>query len=586
MSGLKLRFTDPAAFCEEYRRNISMGGAFVPTMAQWELRSTAELEIELAFLGERLELEVEIVHCLSAEMAGDPSRAGVAIQFLAPAPQIRDRLEPLVERAEVAARHAATGSKSAEAQAPSVATTPPAPELDELELDDSLIQEALSGEDLGAHLELSADDLSVPPELSGDDVGAPPEPSDTGPEPLELEDPLGESISVHYDGGSLADPPPDPLPPSALAGPAADAGPSSSPEPQATDAASSQEAPDDPLAAFDPSLIDLPEDDEAPAPTSAASAQPGAQPQGAETPEAFPAEPDRRKAQRDRARIPVRVDAGNARLEGHTRDLSDTGLLISVDGTAIPVGKPVIVTLTRPRDGTRIEIHGSVARHLETEGTVAAVGIEFAPGTADREDLKALFVDMRALESERREGGMSGSIDELGMPGLLQMLGSAAPRGTLTASRGAEEGVIAFEGGQIRYVRLGGMRGMKALVRLCSWKDGSFEFHAQVDDLGEEDEPISLQGALLDAARELDEVARLDLHQSELDPASRLAVDMPALTRESPQLDKTEEAVIDLAVAGFTLRRVLDVIPEADARVLEALGSLVDRGFVRILPRE
>jgi hypothetical protein len=45
-------------------------------------------------------------------------------------------------------------------------------------------------------------------------------------------------------------------------------------------------------------------------------------------------------------------------------------------------------------------------------------------------------------------------------------------------------------------------------------------------------------------------------------------------------LAKTEEAVLDLAAAGFTVRRILDVIPEDDAQVSAALLALVERGVL------
>jgi hypothetical protein len=45
-------------------------------------------------------------------------------------------------------------------------------------------------------------------------------------------------------------------------------------------------------------------------------------------------------------------------------------------------------------------------------------------------------------------------------------------------------------------------------------------------------------------------------------------------------LGKTEEAVLELAAAGFTVRRILDVIPENDAQIRSSLLSLVERGLL------
>jgi hypothetical protein len=38
--------------------------------------------------------------------------------------------------------------------------------------------------------------------------------------------------------------------------------------------------------------------------------------------------------------------------------------------------------------------------------------------------------------------------------------------------------------------------------------------------------------------------------------------------------------VLDLAAAGLTVRRILDVVPEDDAQVSEALLALIERGVL------
>ena len=45
-------------------------------------------------------------------------------------------------------------------------------------------------------------------------------------------------------------------------------------------------------------------------------------------------------------------------------------------------------------------------------------------------------------------------------------------------------------------------------------------------------------------------------------------------------LSKVEAAVLDLARAGFTVRRILDFIPEPDSEIYRALESLSDRAAI------
>jgi hypothetical protein len=218
---------------------------------------------------------------------------------------------------------------------------------------------------------------------------------------------------------------------------------------------------------------------------------------------------------------------------------------------------------------------------VATPGTVAAVSVAFEVPEERRPELAALVRAAEQVHQQRAAAGISGRIEELGMPNLIQMLGRSSPQGTLSATSDTEEGVLAFEGGYLRYVRLGATRGLKALARMLQWSSGSFEFHAHVDALDVEDEPLRLEAALLEAMRRLDEAGSKGTVS--LDPAARFQVDRVVLASASG-LAKVEEAVVDLATAGFTVRRILDVVPEDDAQVSAALVALVEQGVLRPLP--
>ena len=204
---------------------------------------------------------------------------------------------------------------------------------------------------------------------------------------------------------------------------------------------------------------------------------------------------ERRRSPRAPARVPALLDGTRGRIQGVTRNLSETGALISADATELPPGKTVRLQLRHPETGDPLEVSGRVTRHVETAGTVAAVSVNFDVPTDQKPDLAALVRAAEQAHQQRAAGGISGRIEELGMPNLIQMLGRSSPHGTLSATTGAEEGVLAFEGGNLRYARLGATRGIKALARMLQWTAGSFEFHAHVDPLDVEDEPMRLEAA-------------------------------------------------------------------------------------------
>ena len=294
-----------------------------------------------------------------------------------------------------------------------------------------------------------------------------------------------------------------------------------------------------------------------------------------------PQDSGRRTAPRVAARVPVRVAGKGTGSVGTTRNLSQTGVLVAVDGEGLGSGQRVHVTMEHPVTGEAMEVEGTVVRQIETAGDVAALGIEFDPPATSRPDVSRFVEQVQSIEHTRRLGGITGPIEELGPLSLLQMFGNTANEGTLVLTDGDDEGVIGFEAKLLRYVRLGSATGMKALVRLLAWQNGRFEFFTRLERNDVSEPPLPLEAALFEAVRQIDESKRVDRSRLPGDATVAVAADAgePQLGQDSQT--KTEAAVIDLARAGFTIQRIIDVIPEADLEILHALESLADRGVIR-----
>ena len=187
---------------------------------------------------------------------------------------------------------------------------------------------------------------------------------------------------------------------------------------------------------------------------------------------------------------------------------------------------------------------------------------------------------MRKVDVEQQRGGIRGPLEELGGPSMLQMFSALSKQGTLTVTHGAEEGVVAFENGMLTVAQVGSVMGVKALARILSWRDGFFEFRSHVDPLSDGHAKVPMEAAILDALRVLDENNRLSSPQ--LPASARLEVARERLDALGQPIGKTEQAVLELAAAGFTVRRILDVIPEDDATIRSAVTALLDRGIIRL----
>ncbi len=290
------------------------------------------------------------------------------------------------------------------------------------------------------------------------------------------------------------------------------------------------------------------------------------------------ADPKGRKAPRTKAHVAAKIDGEAGQVAGHTRDLSHSGVLLSVPGEGVPVGERVRLSLTHPTSGESMEIDGLVVRDIRADGAVSGLGIAFEPSEKERPALEHFVDGVQSTEHTRRLGGITGEIAEVGVQNLVQMFMNSVPTGTLTLQQGLHEGVIGFEEGMLCFTRLGAASGLKALVRLMSWTEGHFEFHASLDSVEEREPPIPLEAALFDAVRMIDEGERIDRSHLPADAKPRIG----RKDTDGDDLSKVELTVLELVRAGFTVQRMVDLIPEPDPEIYRALVSLSENGAISI----
>ena len=295
----------------------------------------------------------------------------------------------------------------------------------------------------------------------------------------------------------------------------------------------------------------------------------------------------RRSARRSPVRVPVRVrTAKRTAFAVTSRDLSATGVLLSIGEEHLEIAQVVRIGLRHPSGEPSVELAGRVVREIKNKrGQVAAVAIAFDRHQAAEPVARDVIEALREASHQGRLGGISGSIVDLGLPNMLQMFGGSAPQGTLVVEREGEQGWIAFSKNQFLAAELGALTGKRAVEEILGWTDGRFEFEARVDPSllsGSPREP--LPAVVLAAVCALDERGRpggRELTSPVLiarDACFLVDAEQEELARAS--LDKTEEAVLDLVRAGMSFARIEAIIPEPAERVRSAMAALVEMGVV------
>lgn len=317
----------------------------------------------------------------------------------------------------------------------------------------------------------------------------------------------------------------------------------------------------------------------------------------------------RRGAKRRSVRIPIRVmPQSSPPFEATSRDLSTTGILISVGEVVLPLDEVVRICLWHPSGESSVEVDGKVVREVKNKkGRIAAVAVAFDRNQASDRRVYEIIEALSKAGHRSRLGGISGSIADLGLANLLQMFGSSAPMGTVVCESDGEQGWVAFAEGALLEAKLGALRGHDALVTMLDWPDGRFEFEANADEkLLKTAKRRPLTGAILEAVCAIDEREAANPNDGDdatqtdsaeramvmsggdespapqvLGPESVFEVDTALEASVRASLGKADEAVLDLVRTGLSVSKLLEIIPEDEATVYRALEELVESGVLK-----
>ena len=128
---------------------------------------------------------------------------------------------------------------------------------------------------------------------------------------------------------------------------------------------------------------------------------------------------------------------------------------------------------------------------------------------------------LREIENEKkrqaRKSGLSGSIKEIGLPELLQVLSQGRKTGKLTVQQGDDVGHIYLDQGYVVNALYKEEKGRDAFFKLVVWTDGVFSMNPD-ETTTEELIQGSLDGLILDALRMHDEQE----HEKDMQEKQRL----------------------------------------------------------------
>ena len=240
----------------------------------------------------------------------------------------------------------------------------------------------------------------------------------------------------------------------------------------------------------------------------------------------------------------------------------------STNGTFVNGERVDRMTLT---DGDRVLIGTSIIKLVTNEGPPV-------PQQAPKKRLEEVAAGRRTNQVR----SMSGTIDEVPLPDLLQLFGSSRKTGMLVVKTDTDTGKVYLERGSIVYAAINesDVLGVeKALHRILAWRHGSF----YMEPLERIDIPVrvelSTEAALMEGMRILDEINRFEL------PLMRSSLSLPKPLRgKLRELSAEQLDVLQAAMAQSQLEAVFNNCPLEDVDIAAALSVLLKRGFLEAGP--
>lgn len=227
---------------------------------------------------------------------------------------------------------------------------------------------------------------------------------------------------------------------------------------------------------------------------------------------------------------------------------------------------------TTLKEGDRILIGTSIIKLVKVDDPSLAEG-----------DARSRMQAASARRSTTSGRPMSGTIDEIPLPDLLQLLSQSRKSGVLAIRGSNGFGKVYLRQGRIYYTSIDDsfdLSPLKAFYRLLSWTTGAFELQPPDDKEFLEEINESTEALLMEGMRQIDELSRL---KAELPSSDLLFGISSPLVPPLKELEEKELDMLQLVHNYGQIQTVLDKSPLSDLETYELLKALIKKECISSL---
>ena len=238
----------------------------------------------------------------------------------------------------------------------------------------------------------------------------------------------------------------------------------------------------------------------------------------------------------------------------------------STNGTFVNGEK---IKRARLKEGDRVLIGTSILKLIAGDGST------------DSTDAKIQLENVAAARRTSQARTMSGSIEEVPLPDLLQLFGTSKKSGVLVIRTETDIGRIYMRKGVIYFAVINDVEdvpAMKSIFRMLTWQKGLFDLDPPDEREFPNEINASVQEILMEGLRQLDEFNQVRENLPDLN--TRVALSVP-LVPPLHTLSKEELEVLQLAHNYGHLETVLNKSNATDLDTVQVLVKLLKGQYLR-----
>jgi hypothetical protein len=250
-------------------------------------------------------------------------------------------------------------------------------------------------------------------------------------------------------------------------------------------------------------------------------------------------------------------------MQGDQIWIEDLG---STNGTFVNGEK---IKRARLKEGDRVLIGTSILKVIAGEGS------------RDSTDAKRELESVAAQRRTSQARTMSGSIEEVPLPDLMQLFGTSKKNGILVIRTDDDIGKIYLRKGAIYFASINDLDDvppMKSIFRMLTWQKGIFDLEPPDERTFPNEIDLSVQEVLMEGLRQLDEFNEMRAELPELNTRLVLTTPMIPPLRE---LKPEELDVLQLCHNYGHLETVLNKSQATDLETVQVILRLLKGLYIR-----